>query len=83
MEKVLKRLGVEEVPEYKNEDDPTSGEDFSVGWNFPKDEIKEIEKIYKEKTNRKHESNRDDGEEVVRRKYKKKNDDEDDKDWSK
>lgn len=86
MEKVLKRLGIEEVPEYKSEDDPTSKEDLSVSWNFLKDDIKEVEKIYKEKTNRKHKDKRDDsqdGEEIVRKKYKKKNEEEDDKDWTK
>lgn len=82
MDKVLKRLGIEDVPEYSIDDDPTYKDDLSVNWNFPKDEIKEVERIYKEKTNRKHKSTREDADDVGRKKYKKKNED-DDKDWKK
>lgn len=83
MEKVIKRLGIEDVPALP-ENDPTNKEDLTVNWNFPKEEIKELERIYKEKTNRKHKSNREDREEEVgRKKYKKKNEDEEDKDWTK
>lgn len=78
IEKVLKRLGIEELPEYTQAEDPTSKEDLSIGWNFLKDEIKEVEKIYKEKTSRKL-KNRSNDEDVERKKIKKKNDD--DEDW--
>lgn len=84
IEKVLKRLGIEEIPDYSPDDDPTNKSDLSVGWNFKKEEIKEIEKIYKEKTSRKHKSNRvtDEDETVERKKIKKKKNDEDE-DWKK
>ena len=80
IEMVMKRLGIEELPEYSLDDDPTSKEDLSVSWNIPKEEIKEVEKMYKEKTSRKLKS-RDNDEEVERKKIKKKNDD--DEDWKK
>lgn len=84
MERVLKRLGIEEIPEYSPENDPTMREDLSVSWNFAKEEIKEVEKLFKEKTSRKHKRGGEGrGEMIERQKSKKKKYEDDDEDWKK
>lgn len=52
MERVLKRLGIEEIPEHSETDDPTRNNE-GCNWNFSKKIFKEVEKTYKEKTCRK------------------------------
>lgn len=52
MEKVLKRLGVEDIPEYDSKSDPTRNGDEGA-WNIEKAVIKEVEKIYKSVVSRK------------------------------
>lgn len=69
MEMVLKRLGIEEIPEYNEDEDPTRKEDLSVNWNIPKTVLRSVEKIYKEKTEKNKRKKTD--EEVVKKKYKK------------
>ena len=69
MEMVMKRLGIEDIPEYKEDEDPTRKEDFSVNWNIPKKELNSIEKLYKER-NEKNKRKKGD-EVVVKKKYKK------------
>jgi NAD+-dependent protein deacetylase sirtuin 6 len=56
LERVIKRLGIEEIPNYDEAEDPTrtSADNF---WNIDGAHLKEIEKIYKEKTCRKNKSN--------------------------
>lgn len=76
MEKVIKRLGIEEIPEYSSDGDPTNKEDFSINWNIPNEEIKEIEKIYKEKTSRKLKNRDNEDVKIKKRKC-------DDEDWKK
>lgn len=72
MVQVLKRLGIEDVPEYSEDDDPTRKSDLSVEWNIPKKSLKEIEALYKQKTasNKKNKMNVKD-EVVVKKKIKK------------
>lgn len=55
MEKVLKRLGIEEFPEFDESVDPTRNCDGNR-WNIEPGVIKELEKVYKEKTSRKNKS---------------------------
>lgn len=45
---MLKRLGIEEVPEYDPNDDPTKKES-GASWNFDTKALKECEKIFKDK----------------------------------
>ncbi|KAG5667810.1 hypothetical protein PVAND_015779 [Polypedilum vanderplanki] len=52
MEKIIKRLGIEEIPEYCEDEDPTRKEDLSINWNIPKETIKEVEILYKARTER-------------------------------
>jgi NAD+-dependent protein deacetylase sirtuin 6 len=53
LEKVLKRLGIEEIPEYDESDDPTKHCGEGESWNMEAKAIKEVEKLYKERTSRK------------------------------
>jgi NAD+-dependent protein deacetylase sirtuin 6 len=57
LEKVLKRLGIEEIPEYDPAEDPTKHCVDGDTWNVEPAALKEIEKVYKEKTSRKTKSN--------------------------
>lgn len=52
MEKVIKRLGIEEIPEYNEADDPTRNCE-NGSWNIDSAVIKNLDKTYKEKTSRK------------------------------
>lgn len=52
MEKVLKRLGIEEIPEYNPADDPSKC-NAGGGWNFAISKIKDLEKVFKAKVSRK------------------------------
>lgn len=52
MVKVLKRLGIEDIPEHDGQLDPTKSQDRSP-WNFDPAHLKEVEKVYKEKVGRK------------------------------
>ncbi|CAG9811508.1 unnamed protein product [Chironomus riparius] len=69
MEMVMKRLGIEDIPEYNEAEDPTRKADFSVNWNIPKKELNSIEKLYKER-NEKNKKRKGD-EAAVKKKYKK------------
>jgi len=69
MEMVLKRLGIEDIPEYNEDEDPTRKEDFSVNWNIPKKQLNSIEKLYKERTEK---NKKRKGDEVVSKKKTKK-----------
>lgn len=58
LERVLKRLGIEEIPDYDVNDDPTRSQHSDGNtWNIDPAEIKQVEQIYKEKTCRKTKSN--------------------------
>jgi mono-ADP-ribosyltransferase sirtuin 6 len=79
--KVLKRLGIEEIPEYCAEDDPTAKEDLSVSWNIPKKAMHEVEVKFKERTDKGKKGKRPgSGDEVVNKKKKKKKEESDDDD---
>ena len=55
LEKVLKRLGIEEIPECDASEDPTRSPELG-SWNIDTGIIKEVEKVYKEKTSLKKKS---------------------------
>lgn len=52
LQKVLKRLGIEDIPEFNIDDDPTKKTSVQT-WNIPKDIMKDVEQSYKLKTSRK------------------------------
>lgn len=52
MERVLKRLGIEDIPDYDESLDPTRSCEGD-GWNISAAALKDIEKVFKEKTSRK------------------------------
>lgn len=51
LERVLKRLGIEEIPEYDESIDPTRSN--AEMWNIEPAVLKDVEKLYREKTSRK------------------------------
>ena len=53
LEKVLKRLGIENIPEYSEAEDPTRNCQEGDTWNIEPKVLKEVEKLYKERTSRK------------------------------
>lgn len=53
IEKVLKRLGIEEIPEYNEGEDPTKNCKDGDRWNIDASAIKAVEKLYRERTSRK------------------------------
>jgi mono-ADP-ribosyltransferase sirtuin 6 len=55
MEKVLKRLGIEDIPEYDEAQDPTKTS-VDGSWTIDQATVKKLEKLYKEKTSRKNKS---------------------------
>lgn len=56
LEKVLKRLGIEDIPEHNEADDPTRN-CADESWNIESGVVKDLEKVFKEKTARKQKSN--------------------------
>lgn len=52
MEKVLKRLGIEKIPDYNEIDDPTKNKE-GCAWNISSGMFEEVKKIYKKKICRK------------------------------
>jgi mono-ADP-ribosyltransferase sirtuin 6 len=71
MEKVAKRLGIEDVPEWCEDDDPTRMADLSVSWNIPKEAMRVVEVQFKEKTEKGKRKNVGGGGEEVKKKLKK------------
>lgn len=55
LERVLKRLGIEEIPEYDASEDPTKTSEGDT-WNIDLVVMKEVDQVYKEKTSRKKKS---------------------------
>lgn len=47
LEKVLKRLGIEEIPEYNETEDPTRTCEDGDSWNIDAGALKEVEKLVK------------------------------------
>ena len=52
-EKVLKRLGIEDIPQFDDTLDPTKESHPTAEWTVSAKTIKEVERLYKEKTSRK------------------------------
>lgn len=74
MERVLKRLGIEEIPEYAESIDPTRTREGD-SWNISSAALKELDLVYKEKTSRKK-KNEEKLEPIDNKKKKKPKDDE-------
>lgn len=51
-EKLAKRLGIENIPEYDALQDPTKNKELSQEWNISPERIKAVEVKYKERTKR-------------------------------
>lgn len=73
LEKVLKRLGIEDIPDYDESKDPTRS-CIDQTWNYNKNSTKEFEKLYKEKTSRKHKGEAGKSDPVGKKKIKKNDD---------
>lgn len=69
MERVLKRLGIEQIPDYDEKEDPTRNTDEQT-WNYEPGVVKEIEKVFKEKTSRKKNKSEVKLDEVEKKKIK-------------
>lgn len=70
LEKVVKRLGIEEIPEYNESEDPTKHCKEGDTWNMEPTVVKELEKLYKEKTCRKNKNNLKDEKPECKKKQK-------------
>lgn len=53
LERVLKRLGIENIPEYDESIDPTRSDDENRRWNIESSVVKQTAKLYKEKISKK------------------------------
>lgn len=51
-EKLAKRLGIENIPEYDPIQDPTKNKELNQEWNITPQNLKDIELKYKERTKR-------------------------------
>lgn len=77
LEKVLKRLGIEEIPQYDESNDPTKSCVDGQTWNIDATALKEVENLYKIRTSRKNKIESKFEEPIERKKLKK----EEDKNW--
>ena len=59
-EKVLKRLGIDDIPQFDDTLDPTKKSHPTTDWTVGAKTIKEVEKLYKEKTSKKGRKPNDD-----------------------